>query len=180
MLAWVSQSKGRFIMIFWPKIILLSKLDPKRPKAKTTLLQTAFGISPTFYNERHCGLFRKNFTNGRAGFHRPVMLFFIYFRLINKKIENNRQGNADLYHKIRLVAQDWTKDLPFSGRNLWPPGHHTCDKNARTGSHRYGWFLFHNFSFQWMLTCTCFWVKLEVKLKLFSYRKSRLDTTTRT
>ena len=44
--------------------------------------------------------FEKSYTDARVGSYRPVMLFFGYFLLIHNKLENIRQGNADLYHKI--------------------------------------------------------------------------------
>ena len=44
--------------------------------------------------------FEEIYTDARVGSYRPVMLFLVDFPLIHNKLENIRQGNVDLYHKI--------------------------------------------------------------------------------
>ena len=48
----------------------------------------------------------------------PWSFFKFIFLLIHNILENTRQGNADLYHEMWLVGQDWTKDLPFTKRTF--------------------------------------------------------------
>ena len=78
-----------------------------------------------------------------------------------------------------LAAQNSTMHLPISGMNLWPLGHPTCDKTARTVSHRPG-DLFLQFLLPVAAILSMFLVKLEVKSKIISYEKSRFDTTPKT
>ena len=59
----------RSSMIFWPKIVLLSSLNLKRPKAF---------VSQSIMGDTVDG-FEKSYTDERVGSYRPVIIFLIFF-----------------------------------------------------------------------------------------------------
>ena len=135
MSAWVSQTQRRSIMIFWTKIVLLSSLDLQGPKTVKKIVGTYLGFVSKAIMGGTVDCFEKCYMDARAGSYRPMMLFFVYFPLIQNKLENIRQGNADLYQKIWLVAQDWIKDLPFQGEPLTAGPQHLWHECAHWVSH---------------------------------------------
>ena len=77
-----------------------------------------------------------------------------------------------------FVAQDWTEKSSDYRGNLWSLSHRTCNKTARTGSRRPGWFFLFIFSMAGHLQI--FLVKPEINSKLIRYKKSRFDATSQT
>ena len=113
--------------------------------------------------------------NVRVGSHRPNMLFFGFLLLIfHDNLETIRQGNADLCHKMWMVAHDWTNDLLSFGEPLTTSPPHLWQECAH-----WVWFFF-NFLLSAAVNLNMFLVKLLVKWKLIYYREFQFDASTKT
>ena len=151
-------------MIFWFEIVFLSSLIQKNQRQWWNSIKQPleFDLQLIMGDTLDCP---EKASRIRALGLTDPWCYFLFLIIIRNKLEN-----VFFFHYIRKhnkmwsVAQNLSHNLPTAGRNLWPLGHRTCNKNVSTRSHRPGWF-FLTFSPQLLLFYRCFSTSLKEKQK---------------